>query len=123
MLVLQITLINLLHPLRKTRLPLSKRCHLAIKPLLPIRAIKTIVTGFGVEGTVPRPGNTDPVPEMRGRFRSRHVKTSHDDRISFLDPIPRPHRPRIFVTIYSVDTHNARIYVRKSYPYEHLRSR
>ena len=49
--------------------------------------VRFIVTEIGVEGTVPRPGNTDPVPETRGHFRPHLVKTSHKDHISFLDPI------------------------------------
>jgi len=62
-----------------------------------------------VEGTVPRPGSTDSVPKTRSRFRSRRVKTSHKDRISFLDPVPRLHRHRIFVTTSRVHVRHARV--------------
>ena len=60
-------------------LVVNEKCN--VEYLLPI------VTEIGVEGTVPRPRNTDPVPETRGHFRPRLVKTSHEDHISFLDPI------------------------------------
>jgi len=53
----------------------------------PMQLVSTIVMEIGVEGIVPRPGNTDPVPETRGHFRPRLVKISHKDRILFLNPI------------------------------------
>ena len=80
---------------------------------LRISQVHAIVTGFGVEGTVPRPGNTDPDPETRGHFRSCLVKTSHEDRISFLDPVPQPHRPRIFVTMVHTFLWHIRTYMDK----------
>jgi len=50
-----------------------------------------IVTGFGVEGY--------PDSKMRSHFRPRLVKISREDRISSIDPVPRPNRPRICVTM------------------------
>lgn len=66
---------------------------------------ETIVTEIEVEGTVPRSGNIDPVPETRGYSYLRLIKTAlflsppYKNLSQGPYPVSWPHRPRNFMTM------------------------